>query len=180
MSHREKKKMTKKNARYNEYVLHEVYSFSTLEDFWRMYNHTYSISEVISNTDYLVFKKGIRPEWEDPQHKDGGKWVVTLPIEDDMEEEVDKAWLQLLLHVIGGLFAPPQRALINGMIFSIRDRHLRISLWCKSATDTETLQAIGHQFREISQLDKLYKFGFQVHKKALDHKLDNQNFITLD
>ena len=58
-----------------------------------MYNNTYTISEVISNTDYLIFKKGIRPEWEDPANKEGGKWVVTLPIEDDMEEECDRAWL---------------------------------------------------------------------------------------
>ena len=83
----------KKTVRYNEYVLHEVFTFGTVEEFWRMYNNTYSISEVISNTDYLIFKKGIRPEWEDPANKDGGKWVVTLPIEDDMEEECDRAWL---------------------------------------------------------------------------------------
>jgi len=132
--------MTKKTERYKEYVLHEVFTFGTVEDFWRMYNHTYSISEVISNTDFLIFKKGIRPEWEDPANKQGGKWVVTLPIEDDMEEEVDSAWLQLLLHVIGGLFEKSQRDMINGMIFSIRDRHLRISLWCNNSTDKETLR----------------------------------------
>ena len=108
-----------------------------------MYNNTYSIGELLSNTDYLIFKKGIRPEWEDPANRDGGKWVVTLPIEDDMEEEVDKAWLQLLLHVTGGLFPKKERDLINGMIFSIRDKHLRISLWCNSITETESLKVIG-------------------------------------
>jgi translation initiation factor 4E len=130
VSHREKKRMSKKNNRYHEYTLHEVFTFGTIEDFWKMYNNTYSISEVISNTDYLIFKKGIRPEWEDPANIEGGKWVVTLPIEDDMEEEVDKAWLQLLLHVIGGIFEKKERDMINGMIFTIRDKHLRISLWC--------------------------------------------------
>lgn len=135
--------MSKKNARYNEYILHEVYTFGSVEEFWRMYNNTYSVSEVISNTDYLIFKKGIRPEWEDPANATGGKWVVTLPIEDDMEEEVDKAWLQTLLHVIGGLFEKKERDMINGMIFSIRDKHLRISLWCNSSTDRESLTVIG-------------------------------------
>ena len=149
-SHREKKKMNKKNARYNEYVLHEVFTFGTIEDFWRMYNHTYNISEVISNTDYLIFKKGIRPEWEDPANREGGKWVVTLPIEDDMEEEVDKAWLQLLMQVTGGAFAKNERDMINGMIFSIRDKHLRISLWCNNSSDKETLTKIGEAFRDLS------------------------------
>jgi translation initiation factor 4E len=52
-----------------------------------MYNHVYVITEIIPNTDFLMFKKGIRPEWEHPCNKGGGKWVVTLPIEEDMEDE---------------------------------------------------------------------------------------------
>lgn len=58
-----------------------------MEDFWRMYNHVYVITEIIPNTDFLMFKKGVRPEWEHPCNKSGGKWVVTLPIEEDMEDE---------------------------------------------------------------------------------------------
>ena len=95
-----------------------------------MYNNVYTVSEIISNTDYLMFKKGIRPEWEDPRNKKGGKWVVTLPIEEDMEEECDHAWMLLLLHMIGGLFPEDCVELINGAILSIRDKHWRISLWC--------------------------------------------------
>ena len=53
-----------------------------------MYNNIYSVEEIMPNTDYMLFKKGIRPEWEDAFNRDGGKWVVTLPIEEDMEEEV--------------------------------------------------------------------------------------------
>ena len=94
--------------RRNDYDLREVYSFETvsvlslsivdsffhiqIEDFWHMYNNLYSVSEIISNTDYLLFKKGIRPEWEDPENKHGGKWVVTMPIEDDLEEDCENAW----------------------------------------------------------------------------------------
>ena len=93
MSHQEKKRNIKKGVRYNEYVLHEVFTFGSVEEFWQMYNNSYSIADMISNTDYLIFKKGIRPEWEDPANKEGGKWVVTLPIEDDIQEECDRAWL---------------------------------------------------------------------------------------
>lgn len=67
-----------------------------------MFNHVYTIREIIPNTDYLMFKKGIRPEWEDPHNKKGGKWVVTLPIEEDMEEECDSAWTSLVLHIVAG------------------------------------------------------------------------------
>ena len=88
LSHNEKKKQSKK-GRHNEYILHEVYSFDTVEDFWCMYNNIYKVEEIMPNTDYMLFKKGVRPEWEDPHNRDGGKWVVTLPIEEDMEEECD-------------------------------------------------------------------------------------------
>ena len=67
-----------------------------------MYNNVYGINEVISNTDYLLFKNGVKPEWEDPANKLGGKWVVTMSIEDDMEEDCDKAWLNMILYLISG------------------------------------------------------------------------------
>jgi translation initiation factor 4E len=142
MSHREKLKHSRK-GRQNEYVLHEVFSFGTLEDFWKMYNNVYTVNEIIPNTDYLMFKKGIRPEWEDPRNKKGGKWVVTLPIEEDMEEEAEQAWLGLILHMIGGLFEAETLDLINGAIFSIREKHWRISLWCNDNNNIIRLKRIG-------------------------------------
>lgn len=52
--------------------------------------------------------------------------------------------------MIGGLLDKKERDMINGMIFSIRDKHLRISLWCNSSTDKESLTVIGQKFREVS------------------------------
>ena len=130
-----------------------------------MFQNTFSVREVISNTDFLIFKKGIRPEWEDPANKNGGKWVVTMPIEDAMEEECEKAWLNLLLHMIGGLFEYEQRNVINGVVFSIRDKHLRLTLW-SSVGDEENkplIRKIGLKFKEICKLDPKLKYGFQVH-----------------
>jgi translation initiation factor 4E len=117
-----------------------------------MYNNLYSVAEIIPNTDYLMFRKGIRPEWEDPRNKKGGKWVVTLPIEEDMEEEAEQAWLNLLLHMVGGLFQEDTFDLINGAIFSIREKHWRISLWCNDNNNIPRLKRIGAKFKELSQL----------------------------
>ena len=46
-----------------------------------------TFKNLIPNTDYLLFKHGIKPEWEDPKNNDGGKWVITIPKEKDMVEE---------------------------------------------------------------------------------------------
>ncbi len=58
-----------------------------------------------------------------------------MPIEDAMEEECEKAWLNLLLTLMGGLFEYDQRKVINGVVFSIRDKHLRLSLWLSVGDD---------------------------------------------
>jgi len=112
-----------------------------------MYNNLYSVSEIISNTDYLLFKKGIRPEWEDPENKNGGKWVITMPIEDDLEEDCERAWLQLILHLISGQLPKEQRDVINGIVFSIRYKHMRLSIWISVSKEINLLQAIGVKLR---------------------------------
>ena len=86
--------------------------------------------------------------------------MVTLPIEDDMEEECDQAWLNLVLTMIGGLFDGECNELINGAIFSVRDKHLRISLWCSDNNNIPKLRRIGLKFKELSEFEEKYKFDY--------------------
>jgi hypothetical protein len=65
------------------------------------------------------------------------------------------------------------------MIFSIRDKHLRISVWCNNSTDKDLLTRIGSHFKSLCSLDAKYSFGYQIHQKAIKHDLDNAKFITL-
>ena len=145
LSHNEKKKQGKR-GRHHEYILHEVYSFNTLENFWRMFQNIYSVEEIMPNTDYMLFKKGIRPEWEDPNNRAGGKWVVTLPIEEDMEEECGQAWLKSLVSMIAGpvpdedinkhgqdRITIAENDILNGIVLAVREKHLRLSVWCSDS-----------------------------------------------
>ena len=127
-----------------------------------------------------MFRKGIRPEWEDPRNKKGGKWVITLPIEDDMEEEADQIWMNLLLHMVGGLFPEDCAELINGAIFSIREKHWRISIWCNDNNNIPRLKRIGSKFKELSKLPAKFTFYYQLHEKAIIHELDNEAFLKID
>lgn len=151
-----------------------------VEDFWRMYNNLYTVTEIIPNTDYLMFRKGIRPEWEDPWNKKGGKWVVTLPIEEDMEEEAEQAWMQLLMHMIGGQFPDDCYELINGAIFSVREKHWRMTLWCNDNNNIPKLRRIGNKFKELCNFPSKFKVIYQIHEKAIQHDLNNEAFLTLD
>ena len=90
------------------------------------------------NTDYMLFKKGIRPEWEDPSNKNGGKWVVTLPIEEDMEEECGQAWIKSLVTLISAQIE--EEEILNGIVLSVREKHLRLSLWCSESSNVPKLK----------------------------------------
>eukprot|EP00300_Choanocystis_sp_HF-7_P017979 c19899_g1_i2.p2 GENE.c19899_g1_i2~~c19899_g1_i2.p2 ORF type:complete len:134 (-),score=22.69 c19899_g1_i2:976-1377(-) len=58
--------------------LKDVFTFSTVEDFWRYYNHIQKPCVVAMNANYHLFKENIKPMWEDPANKDGGKWILNL------------------------------------------------------------------------------------------------------
>uniref|UniRef100_A0A6U0SXB6 Eukaryotic translation initiation factor 4E n=2 Tax=Eucampia antarctica TaxID=49252 RepID=A0A6U0SXB6_9STRA len=87
-------------------------SFSTIEDFWRYFNHLPKPSEVffdgegkkiVGNNDkvveeYSLFKKGIEPEWGDVANKSGGEWFFRSHLESDV---LNMYWQNMVMGVIG-------------------------------------------------------------------------------
>lgn len=49
-------------------------------------------SHIATNSNYYLFKDGIKPAWEDPANTDGGKWAIQLP-RDKNRDTIDKYWL---------------------------------------------------------------------------------------
>jgi len=45
--------------------LRPIGSFGTIEEFWRFYNHMVKPTRMEVNANYHLFKKGIKPLWED-------------------------------------------------------------------------------------------------------------------
>ena len=45
--------------------LREVYTFSTVETFWCLYNNILPASRLSVQSDYSLFVSGIQPTWED-------------------------------------------------------------------------------------------------------------------
>merc|ERR1719367_1860329 len=54
----------------------EIASFQSVEDFWAVINHIKEPSLLVNGCDYSVFRTGIKPMWEDPANRNGGRWVV--------------------------------------------------------------------------------------------------------
>ena len=177
MSHEERKKKKGKERWQKEYKLNNVYTFGTIQEFWSLFNNVVDIKDLIPNTDYLLFKEGIKPEWEDPKNNDGGKWVTTLLKDKNMLEEGEYAWNHMVYMIIGADLDKELYDIINGIVFSVRDKHQRISLWLSDNSEPSLLKRIGDRMREVSKIPKDLPLEYQVHKKAIQHNLDNESFL---
>lgn len=78
-----------------EEMLNEITSFDTVEDFWSLYNHIRFASDLKQGNDYSLFKKNIRPMWEDEANKRGGRWVINLS-KQQRRNELDALWLDIV------------------------------------------------------------------------------------
>jgi translation initiation factor 4E len=90
------------------------------------------VKKLSHNSNYHLFKEGIEPMWEDPQNKDGGKFVLTLPKQNRMEGRTDECWLYTVLAVIGETMDLTGEE-VCGCVVSIRKSADRIALWLKSS-----------------------------------------------
>ena len=99
--------------------------FSSVEEFWTVYTHLKRPSALPSVSDYHIFKKGIRPVWEDEENKRGGKWIVRLK-----KGVADRYWEDLLLAIIGDQFAEAGEE-VCGAVLSVRSGEDVLSVWTR-------------------------------------------------
>lgn len=125
----------------------ELCTFSTIEDFWRYFNHIPRPSEVFYDgeskkrvgpkdeifEEYSLFKKGIEPEWGDPQNKVGGEWFWRSHLDGDV---LDLYWQNMVLSVIGETLEDPALgAHINGARVVDKGKNypiFKLELWMDS------------------------------------------------
>lgn len=100
-------------------------SISSVESFWSIYSHLKRPSLLPTVSDYHIFKKGIRPVWEDEANKRGGKWVVRLK-----KGVADRYWEDLLLAMVGDQFAEAGDE-VCGAVLSVRSGEDVLSVWTR-------------------------------------------------
>eukprot|EP01125_Pyxidicula_operculata_P008410 TRINITY_DN2821_c0_g1_i1.p1 TRINITY_DN2821_c0_g1~~TRINITY_DN2821_c0_g1_i1.p1 ORF type:complete len:203 (+),score=27.59 TRINITY_DN2821_c0_g1_i1:36-644(+) len=153
------KKKNKSQSSWGDNIK-KIYTFSTVEDFWCLWNNIKGAHELAYGSNYHLFKEGIEPKWEDPSNTNGGKWLVEL--QTSKSEQVNQVWLWAVLSCIGCSYDDEDE--ICGVVISIRKGKNKIALWTKSC-DKDKMERIGEQFRE--QLGLEYKIGFYSHKDSM-------------
>ncbi len=109
-----------------EKTLHPMASFGTVEDFFGIYRHLKRPSTLPLVSDYHIFKKGIRPVWEDDENKRGGKWIVRLK-----KGVADRYWEDLLIAIVGDQFAEASEE-VCGAVLSVRNGEDILSIWTRN------------------------------------------------
>jgi translation initiation factor 4E len=108
-----------------EKTLHSMAAFDTVEDFFEVYKHLKRPSTLPLVSDYHIFKKGIRPIWEDDDNKKGGKWIVRLK-----KGVADRYWEDLVFAIIGDQFADTSDD-VCGAVLSVRNGEDILSIWTR-------------------------------------------------
>jgi len=149
-----------------------VVDVSTVEDFWQVYHHLEPACNLREGHDYLLFKKGICPDWSDPLNKEGGRLIHNMKKEEaglssrevlGRKERLEAMWLELLLLLIGEQ-AGPESDLINGAAVN-KKKNDRLAIWLRHG-DMKAVTSVGNLMKRRLQLES---GGKQVYFQAHDH-----------
>ncbi|KAF8646864.1 hypothetical protein HU200_065669 [Digitaria exilis] len=147
-----------------------IHTFSTVEDFWGLYNNIHHPSKLIVGSDFHCFKNKIEPKWEDPICANGGKWTISCG-----RGKSDTMWLHTLLAMIGEQFDYGDE--ICGAVVSVRGKQERIAIWTKNAANETAQVSIGKQWKEL--LDYKDSIGFIVHVSGAPQLFLSSQFPVL-
>lgn len=152
-----------------EHALHQIATATTAEDFWAIYGHLKRPSTLPSNSDYQVFREGVKPVWEDPSNERGGKWVIRI-----RKDLADRLWEHLLLALMAGAL---DSCKVCGVVLSVRYAEDILSVWSSDASDEEAKQSLKEALRAVLCLPPTFNPEYKAHDTAMK---DSSSFRNMD
>eukprot|EP00392_Amoebophrya_sp_AT5.2_P006379 g6391.t1 len=134
----------KKSGKYDEGLV-KVCEMKTVQDFYRVWNNLQEGLGCLS-----LFKKGVRPLWEDKANANGGRWVLSQT----GAQERMKFFTEMALAMIGGHFGKEVEAEgdeILGVSFHLYKKAWKIEMWNKNGA-ADTVRAVDLKLRQILQV----------------------------
>ncbi|KAK1761028.1 translation initiation factor eIF 4e-like domain-containing protein [Echria macrotheca] len=145
-----------------EKTLHPIACCDTVEDFFAVYQHLKRPSSLPQVSDYHLFKKGIRPIWEDEENKNGGKWIVRL-----RKGVADRYWEDLLLAIIGDQFSEAGEE-VCGAVLSVRNGEDIISIWARIGG--QRVLKIRETMKRVLSFPPDTKVDWKSHDSSIQHR----------
>lgn len=140
-----------------------VGTFSTVQEFWRYWN-AIDLQKLGAFCSLSVFRKPIKPMWEDDHNKNGGQWILRCSDRDQSMDFFNK----LALSLIGGYFECHER--LCGVVLTVKPKFNILSLWTKKMetgayipVDMELRELLGFDFED----DDSVVLEWKEHEKAV-------------
>ncbi|XP_016973170.2 eukaryotic translation initiation factor 4E1 [Drosophila rhopaloa] len=143
-------------------MLNEITQIDSVETFWSLYYTIKTPSELKIGCDYSMFKKDIKPMWEDVANIKGGRWLVTVG--KSAKLELDRIWLDILLMMVGQAFEYSDE--ICGAVINIRAKSNKISVWTANGNSEMAILEIGQKLKMLLRLQS-HNLQYQLHSDAM-------------
>jgi len=118
--------------------LKEIADINTVQTFWQVYNNT-PFSTLPLRDSLHLFKKNVKPIWEDPRNKNGGAWTFRVPKANSQEfsKEVQMMAIgEILQEVV------ERGDDICGVSISVRFNSHLIMIWNRDGNNQKSIDAI--------------------------------------
>jgi hypothetical protein len=127
----------------------KVYSFNTIEDFWKLYKNLNSVDNIM----LFLMKEGIFPLWEDEQNRNGGAWSYKIKKKDNFD-----VWKNLSMALVGGWITDDENMYsnINGISINPHLYTSVVKVWSKTNDYKDNLNILN-KFDFIGNLEPIYK-----------------------
>jgi len=147
-----------KAAQYSD-ATHKVAPFSSVQDFWKLWNHMPQPSELLDQKRMvreqfdglhvidaiMIFRENIRPEWEDKLNATGGHFQFQLKPSIG-GPQIDEYWNNLVLGMIGSTIEPAHMItglrLVDKLSGPRQANGIRIEVWFTEYENTAAVQQL--------------------------------------
>ncbi|MCQ2820675.1 MAG: eukaryotic translation initiation factor EIF4E family protein [archaeon] len=114
-------KKGQKSSDYEE-ALKKIFTFSDVKSFWNIYQHLTKPSDLQNGIEYEIFKKDIKPIWEDESNVKGGKFSLLIS-----KDYASLFWEEMALAFCGGVI--PFYDSITGICMSSKKTYDVAQIW---------------------------------------------------
>lgn len=118
--------------------LKQIAQISTVQSFWQVFNNTPFATLPLRDSLHL-FKKNVKPVWEDARNKNGGAWTFRIT-----KSNSNEVWKEILMMAIGESLQEvvEKGDDICGVSFSVRFNSHLIMVWNRDGNNQKSIDAI--------------------------------------
>ncbi|AIN99541.1 eukaryotic translation initiation factor eIF-4E, putative [Leishmania panamensis] len=175
-----------------EMSLVPIMTVRSVEEFFVMLRYMKPLHALRTSSQYHFFQEGVKPMWEDPVNKKGGKLWVNLDITSsngrssnnsssaaaadgsaaEAKTDLDKAWENVLMATVGEYLDCVEKKdasaepFVTGIVMSKRKYHNRLAVWVSDASATDKIEVLKKALTKEASLAPIASVVFTKHGEA--------------